>query len=116
MRSRAHADKPILPYRTGASGYIGGEALYALVKSHPEYYIRALVRDAVKGHAISSAFPSVQVVEGNLDDASILAAEVSRADVVLRKCPSSSPRTSLTLNRPHQNALRAFQALICFLS
>lgn len=70
-------------FLTGASGYIGGEALYALVKSHPEYYIRALVRDAVKGHAISSAFPSVQVVEGNLDDASILAAEVSRADVVL---------------------------------
>ncbi|KAH6874590.1 hypothetical protein B0T10DRAFT_552810 [Thelonectria olida] len=57
---------------TGASGYIGGDLLHLLAKVHPEYTVRALVRNAGKGEAISRAFRSrragqvVAVVHGNM--------------------------------------------------
>lgn len=35
--------------RTGATGYIGGDALYAIAQAHPEYELTCLVRNSDKG-------------------------------------------------------------------
>lgn len=70
---------------TGATGYIGGDILHLLAKSHPEYQVRALVRDTAKGEAIKKAFSQVEVVHGGLDDAEIIAREAEAADVVLSR-------------------------------
>ncbi|KAE8372033.1 hypothetical protein BDV26DRAFT_274936 [Aspergillus bertholletiae] len=69
-------------FLTGASGYIGGDVLYALHEKHPDYDIAVLVRDADKGAKISQAYPRVRVVQGELD--SIAAEEEAQsADVVV---------------------------------
>lgn len=74
-----------LPYRTGASGYIGGDFLHQLLESHPEYKVRAFLRDAAKGKAITKVFGQVEVVNGSLNDVDIIAREAKDADVVVRK-------------------------------
>ncbi|KAF9767198.1 hypothetical protein IL306_000289, partial [Fusarium sp. DS 682] len=70
-------------FLTGATGYIGGDVLQTLLKSHPEYKVRALVRDASKGAAITKEYSQVQLVTGGLDDAEVIAQEAKDADVVL---------------------------------
>ncbi|KAF5267292.1 hypothetical protein FOXYS1_1835 [Fusarium oxysporum] len=70
-------------FLTGATGYIGGDVLHTLLKSHPEYKVRALVRDVSKGAAITKSYSQVQLVTGGLDDADIIAQEAQDADVVL---------------------------------
>ncbi|KAG9496003.1 hypothetical protein J7337_012574 [Fusarium musae] len=70
-------------FLTGATGYIGGDVLHTLLKSHPEYKVRALVRDASKGAAITKNYSQVQLVTGGLDDADVIAQEAQDADVVL---------------------------------
>lgn len=72
-------------YRTGASGYLGGEALYQLASrsAKPVIRIRCLVRDAQKGAAITKAFPNVDVVQGDLDDAALIEREAHGAGVVV---------------------------------
>ncbi|KAJ4111353.1 hypothetical protein NW768_011931 [Fusarium equiseti] len=68
---------------TGASGYIGGDVLHLLLKSHPEYKVHALVRDTSKGAAITEAFQQVKIVNGGLDDTDIIAQEAKEADIVI---------------------------------
>ncbi|KAM0193333.1 hypothetical protein ACHAPI_007645, partial [Fusarium lateritium] len=68
---------------TGASGYIGGDVLHLLLKSHPEYQVRALVRDATKGAAITKEYNQVEIVNGGLDDTDTIAQEAKDADVVV---------------------------------
>ncbi|KAH7152594.1 hypothetical protein EDB81DRAFT_930899 [Dactylonectria macrodidyma] len=68
---------------TGASGYIGGDVLHLLATSHPQYRVRALIRDAAKGEAVKMSFSHVQVVKGGLDDVDLIAQEAKDADVVL---------------------------------
>ncbi|KAH6871638.1 hypothetical protein B0T10DRAFT_466576 [Thelonectria olida] len=75
-------------HSTGASGYIGGDLLHLLAKVHPEYTVRALVRDAGKGEAISRAFRQVQIVKGGLEDAEIIAREAKEADIVVHLAAS----------------------------
>uniref|UniRef100_A0A8H7KDL6 NAD-dependent epimerase/dehydratase domain-containing protein n=1 Tax=Bionectria ochroleuca TaxID=29856 RepID=A0A8H7KDL6_BIOOC len=77
-------------FLTGASGYIGGDFLHLLNKLHPEYQVKALVRDATKIEAVKKAFDSnqVQVVEGDLDDSSLISRETSRADIVINLAAS----------------------------
>jgi nucleoside-diphosphate-sugar epimerase len=75
-------------YSTGATGYLGGETLYQLVDSatqrNPRLSIRALVRDAHKGNAVKKAFPThVEIVQGDLDDASLIEQEASEANIVV---------------------------------
>ncbi|KAL5591679.1 hypothetical protein ACKLNR_013162 [Fusarium oxysporum f. sp. zingiberi] len=70
-------------FLTGATGYIGGDVLHTLLKSHPEYKVRALVRDVSKGAAITKSYSQVQLVTGGLDDADVIAQEAQDADVVL---------------------------------
>ncbi|TDZ26090.1 Uncharacterized protein Cob_v000061 [Colletotrichum orbiculare MAFF 240422] len=70
-------------FLTGATGFIGGTVLSLLAKSHPEYVIRALVRDEAKGKLVTDAYPNVAIVQGDLDSVDVLASEVSNAEVVI---------------------------------
>lgn len=69
--------------RTGASGYIGGQALHAIATAHPELSFRALVRDSAKAKVITKAYPHVQTVAGSLSDEATLRKEVNEADIIL---------------------------------
>lgn len=55
----------------------------AITQAHPEYAIRALARSHASGLKIREAFPSVDVVEGDLDDVELLRYEASHADASL---------------------------------
>ncbi|KAK5137823.1 hypothetical protein LTR08_006591 [Meristemomyces frigidus] len=67
---------------TGATGYIGGDALYTIVNAHPEYEITALVRNSDKGAVVAKDYVRVKLVYGNLDDVKLLEEEAKKADVV----------------------------------
>ncbi|KAI1367056.1 hypothetical protein F5Y08DRAFT_103178 [Xylaria arbuscula] len=67
----------------GATGYITGDALYALAKKHPEFEYAALVRSESSSRRVSEAFPDVRIVIGSLDDAEIVKKEAAWADLVL---------------------------------
>ncbi|KAJ5112351.1 hypothetical protein N7532_000396 [Penicillium argentinense] len=70
-------------FLTGASGYIGGDVLHLLKKTHPEYECSVLLRDSGKAAAISKVFPDVRIVLGDLDAASLIEEEASKADVII---------------------------------
>ena len=67
---------------TGATGYIGGDVLYAITHAFPGYEYAALVRGA-KGAAVSAAYPNVRIVNGSLDDSNIIEEESAKADIVI---------------------------------
>ncbi|WPH02885.1 NAD(P)-binding protein [Acrodontium crateriforme] len=67
---------------TGSTGFIGGDALYAIVTTHPEYEITALVRNSDKGAQVAAQHPSIKFVYGDLDSEIILEEEAKKADVV----------------------------------
>lgn len=85
MKCRKHSEssRTDVVCRLGATGFVGGQVLQELVRKYPEFQISALVRDAKAAETISSAFPSVNVIFGSLDDSNIVADEASRASVVL---------------------------------
>ena len=72
-------------YRIGVTGYITGDALYALMKKHPEFEYAALVRSEPSAKRVSEAFPNVRIVIGSLDDADVVKKEAAWADLVLGK-------------------------------
>ncbi|KAI9894551.1 MAG: hypothetical protein M1814_001905 [Vezdaea aestivalis] len=72
----------------GGTGYIGGDALEAIVNAHPEYNITCLVRNSDKGAQIGSRYPRIRFVYGDLDSDDLIADEAAKADVVLQ-CASS---------------------------
>ena len=79
-------DKANRPGSTGATGYIGGDALFHLVENHPEYEIASLVRNSEKGAQVASQYASVRLVYGDLDSEQTLEEEAKKADIVLRWC------------------------------
>lgn len=72
------------PGSTGATGYIGGDALFHLVENHPEYELASLVRNSEKGAQVASQYASVRLVYGDLDSEQTLEEEARKADIVLR--------------------------------
>ncbi|KEQ84826.1 NAD(P)-binding protein [Aureobasidium pullulans EXF-150] len=66
----------------GATGYIGGDALDAIVKVHPEYDITALVRNPDKGAQVAVDYPKVKLVYGDLDSCDLIVEESQKADIV----------------------------------
>lgn len=70
---------------TGASGYIGGHFVDRLSQLHPEYHVVVLVRDKAQGEQITTKFPNLETVLGDLDAHDVLLKEASKADVILRK-------------------------------
>ncbi|KAI7214049.1 NAD(P)-binding protein [Hortaea werneckii] len=85
---------------TGITGYIAGDAFYALYQKHPEYEYSALVRTQAKADAVKKAYPSVETVLGGLDDFETLKKAAAEADVVLHAADASD----------HEGAARAIAA------
>lgn len=79
-RTCADADR-----RLGVTGYIGGDALYAIAHAHPEYEWTCLVRNSDKGVLVAKDYPSVKLVYGDLDSHDLIAEEAAKADVVCSK-------------------------------
>jgi len=82
---------------TGATGYIGGDVLYALEKAHPDYEYTAIVRDSDKGAIVAASYPKTRLVYGTLDDSALLEEESSKADIVIHTADASD----------HEGAARA---------
>ncbi|KAF9894609.1 hypothetical protein FE257_006497 [Aspergillus nanangensis] len=74
---------------TGATGYIGGDALAVLTTKYPNFTYAALVRTAEKGQQVQAQFPSVRIVHGDLDDSALLEKESANADIVLHTADAS---------------------------
>jgi N-acetyl-gamma-glutamylphosphate reductase len=70
---------------TGATGYIGGDTLYALHNKHPEWTYTALVRTKEKGKKVQDTYPNVHLVYGDLDDYDVIKEQAAKADIVIRK-------------------------------
>jgi N-acetyl-gamma-glutamylphosphate reductase len=78
------------PYnRTGATGYIGGDALVTLFARHPEFSYSVLVRTTEKAKQVKAQYPEIRIVLGDLDDSPLLQQESAAADIVLRKWTTS---------------------------
>lgn len=67
------------------TGYIAGDALYALNQKHPDYEYAVLVRTQDKADIVKKSFPNVRIVLGGNDDSDIIKEEAAKADIVLRK-------------------------------
>lgn len=70
---------------TGVTGYIGGDAFYAIEKSHPEYEFTCLVRNSDKGAQVAKDYPKVHLVYGDLDSSDLIEEESKKADIVLSR-------------------------------
>ncbi|KAL8792484.1 MAG: hypothetical protein Q9195_004940 [Heterodermia aff. obscurata] len=81
-------------FLTGATGYIGGDALVHLVENHPEYEITTLVRNSEKGAQVASQYARVRLVYGDLDSEQTLEEEAKKADIVLH-CASADHEGAL---------------------
>ncbi|GAB7354743.1 hypothetical protein MBLNU459_g5154t1 [Dothideomycetes sp. NU459] len=81
-----------------ATGYIGGDTLYALYKAHPEYSYTTVVRTPEKGKLVKDAFPGVRIVQGDNDSSDLLKEEAAQADIVI---PDASD---------HENAAKSIAA------
>lgn len=72
-------------YRTGTTGYIGGDALYRINEAHPDWEITCLVRNSEKGSKVAAQYPKVKLVYGDLDSADVIEEEAKKADIVYRE-------------------------------
>ncbi|KAF2228919.1 nucleoside-diphosphate-sugar epimerase [Viridothelium virens] len=67
----------------GTTGYIGGDALYALYEAHPDWEYTCVVRGTDKGSLIAAQYPKIRLVYGDLDSIDLLTKEAANADVVV---------------------------------
>ncbi|KAK1145262.1 hypothetical protein N8T08_004415 [Aspergillus melleus] len=74
---------------TGATGYIGGDVLYALTEAFRSSKIMALARNENRAALISKKFPTVTPVIGDLDSTTQITNEAAEADVVLHLASSN---------------------------
>lgn len=84
-------------FLTGATGYIGGDALFHLVENHPDYEVACLVRNSQRGSLVASQYSKIRLVYGSLDDDEALEKEAREADIVL-SCASAD----------HEGSVKAF--------
>lgn len=68
---------------TGSTGYIGGDALYAVANTYPDLQITALVRNSDKGAKVASQYPKIRLVYGDLESSDLITKEAADADIVL---------------------------------
>ncbi|KAK7417232.1 hypothetical protein QQX98_004666 [Neonectria punicea] len=101
-------------FLTGASGYVGGQALRELSRSHPDYTIAALIRDGEVAKRITEIFPKVRAVVGDLDNSDLIEEEASKASIVLRMYPAASDEEwtlTVLVDLATNNHLGSFQAI-----
>ena len=68
---------------TGATGYIGGDAVYAIAQAHPEYEFTCLVRNSDKAAQVAKDYAKFKFVYGDLDKVDLIEEESKKADIVL---------------------------------
>ncbi|KAF2866532.1 hypothetical protein BDV95DRAFT_202369 [Massariosphaeria phaeospora] len=68
---------------TGATGYIGGDALYAIANAYPDLEITALARNSDKGAKIAAQYSKIRLVYGDLDSTELITKETSDTDIVV---------------------------------
>ncbi|KAG8766603.1 hypothetical protein FRC12_006765 [Ceratobasidium sp. 428] len=68
----------------GATGYVGGTLLVALVEQYPSLEIKALVRNPKDAELVAAVGPSVAVVSGSHTDLDLVTTQSSNADVVFQ--------------------------------
>ena len=81
---------------TGITGYLGGDVLSILTQDHPDWEISALVRSEEKAKQLSSVYPNVRTVLGDVESTELIADEVKKAGIVYSMFPP--------MPRPHVNA------------
>ncbi|KAF4764519.1 hypothetical protein HAV15_000874 [Penicillium sp. str.  len=69
-------------FLTGVTGYIGGDGLFAIASSHPDWQFSALVRSEEKSTQVTSKYPQIRTVIGDLDSSELIEEEVKNADIV----------------------------------
>ncbi|RAL03381.1 putative nucleoside-diphosphate-sugar epimerase [Aspergillus ibericus CBS 121593] len=69
-------------FLTGASGYIGGDALYAIANAHSDWQLSALIRNKDKAEQVKAQYPNIRIIHGDLDSSDIIIEEVKNADIV----------------------------------
>ena len=69
----------------GATGFIAGDLLYLLAKTHPEYAITCLVRKQENADKVQSKYPDVRCVLGSNESDEVIQSEVEKADLIIRK-------------------------------
>ncbi|KAI0968432.1 hypothetical protein F4678DRAFT_443010 [Xylaria arbuscula] len=89
-------------FLTGATGYIGGDLLCLLSKTHPEYRVRVLNRNPTHIEAIKRAFNEVEVVDGSLDSTGVISREAGDADVVLHLAATGHLNSVQTIHQALQ--------------
>ncbi|KAJ5781198.1 hypothetical protein N7457_006358 [Penicillium paradoxum] len=67
---------------TGATGFIGGDALATLVASHPKISYSTLIRSTDRIEQVKAQYPLICVVIGRLDDSKLIEQESAAADIV----------------------------------
>ncbi|KAI1209195.1 NAD(P)-binding protein [Annulohypoxylon truncatum] len=83
-------------FLTGATGYIGGDALYSIAKAHPDYELTLLVRNEERGKPVAAAYPKARLVYGTLDDVDVIEKEAAAADIVVHTADSADNVPSAT--------------------
>lgn len=69
---------------TGATGYIGGSVLEALLKEHgSNLEVSALLRSPSQEFA--SRYSSVNIIKGSFDDFDIIENAASESDIIIRE-------------------------------
>ena len=74
----------------GATGFLSGDVLPLLARDFPEDTVRALVRNPTPDRVakLQALNPNLVVVEGDLNDASTIVEEASKADIVVNSASS----------------------------
>ncbi|KEY71964.1 hypothetical protein S7711_07110 [Stachybotrys chartarum IBT 7711] len=75
-------------FLTGATGYIGGDALFQL-RDNSELEFALLIRSEEKAKKVRDKYPRARIVIGGLGDSEILKREAAEADVVLHTADAS---------------------------
>ena len=72
-------------FLTGATGYIGGDALFHISQQHSDLDLALLVRTEEKAKEVKASYANARIVLGDLDDSETIKREAAWADIVLRK-------------------------------
>lgn len=76
---------PNIPLIFKQTGYVGGDFLFLVHKTHPQWpaSTTCLVRNQRRAEHLKNAYPNVRLVYGTFVDAEILESEAANADIVL---------------------------------
>jgi hypothetical protein len=70
---------------TGGTGYIGGDAYYALHEAHPDWDYTLLVRNEDSAKKVLAKYPDAKFAYGDLDSSDVIEKAAAAADIVVRE-------------------------------